>query len=349
MFKFKEEAPKIEKKDSKLESEKETVKARIGFLEKLKKYGTYGIVLATLFAGRARYEKNQPYDYSLPESPELRMPDKPNLETGTYDLPEVVIYGHSDPETDMVMNFLSGKIDLPLDVKFNLIKKAEIHFWEIAEKYDLDSSATDQLKKYENITLEEYEKEYGKIDTIFGVFKDNFDIEKYDAIWKMHRKNGNPDVRFFDYNDKEARVLYKNKEHSIEEDRKSLYRAYYNPMSNTINVSWVRSLYNYSPEKMKDFILEDWIAELSHAKQFQEKPFASMQEGLVSGVRMAMNALSHGESFYSAQLREYETEGSLENEAHTIIEAELQKTIDSIINKESEKLAILEEKSNIKE
>jgi hypothetical protein len=118
----------------------------------------------------------------------------------------------------------------------------------------------------------------------------------YESIMKLDAKYGSPKVVMIPTKDGE------------------FHRPYYNPFTETIYIG----SYADNPYPLMD----DYIAELSHHKQFKEK--SPWLRGLKDFGSMFYNMLKHGESSVEAYERLYNTPGTVEHQAHEEIEPELE-------------------------
>ena len=326
------------------------------------------------------------------------------------ELPEVVIYGHRDKETDELVNYLSSKEPLPekkiheIEAKVFLQRIESVcsayekstpgvkdslyskQFREFAEhiKPKIDSlrktdlaayRESDDFKKdflewkfaminkrvFDNHPIEARDLQsklnYFKIyfascgpvgfDLIYehtknlseqeiwtrllkempdysGLSKNNFSVEQYDAVWTMHQEHGNPKVRITE--NFTPRFLKGE-------------RAYY---YGGCNEMYLGIHGNKSP-----LDLGDWIAELSHSEQYwvkyskEEMDERSKQDNVFLDSMSAIESQQLGTNPNSLPidwetLKDkylYDKEGSVEYEAHKIIEPELKKELDQRMKK----------------
>jgi hypothetical protein len=83
------------------------------------------------------------------------------------------------------------------------------------------------------------------------------------------------------------------------------------------------------------------ITEWSHAKQYHDNPFDSRLKSIYARIRIANDILKSDEkSYVESQLKEYHTIGSVEHEAHQVIEPYIKnkfkdiKSLDDVLEKE---------------
>lgn len=223
-------------------------------------------------------------------------------------------YIHSDEETNVVLNFITGKEDLTYKQKENIIKtKVKYAAQDAIEGYDIDNMTLDEMdEKIFTTNGIGMRDEYGEkwVDSIFAN-PPKINKEQYDAIWEILEETGKPNVHW-DLKSKEA-------------------RAHYDPLTHTIYVTPILFGEN------RNFLEREYLAELSHSKQFSEKPIASYLKVVKSGFNMLGKFILRGgsDSFESIQMEEYGEEGSLEHEAHAKIETKLKKKFEDTINSNS--------------
>jgi hypothetical protein len=70
---------------------------------------------------------------------------------------------------------------------------------------------------------------------------------------------------------------------------------------------------------------EDFIAEMAHAKQFHEKPVSSYITVTIDYAKTLYTSITSNTSFSEEYLKLYDQEGTVEHEAHEIIEKLLEK------------------------
>ena len=343
----------------------------------LKKKAKLAVAVTGLVLGAEYYhEKETPYQYNenvKPTTELLKEEMKHMKETKSNALPEVVIYGNRDPETDMILNYISGKEDLPHEYKVELSKIGFIGWLQDSKAPSLFLAslsgkieamdtleyekyiASDELKKDlvdidfakifstkdfdpENYSLDEksamiqkadplmdsrnteefVNNEYQDFDflfnpnTIFKSIPDTFDINIYDAVWEMQAKHGNPKIAHSE------RVGPQYASYSLNK------RAHYNNLEDKLYLPFQMNAHASVGNAIWTFTLEDWIAELSHAKQNEEKPVFFNATYLIDVLRTTAISYKKNITYRTAQLEEYEIPGSIENEAHSVIQKKLE-------------------------
>lgn len=138
---------------------------------------------------------------------------------------------------------------------------------------------------------------------------DEFSVEVYDQVWTMHQNNGNPKVGF--------------SEHYSERSGFG-DRAYYNSETNSMFLG-------VGNGKSGEKYLDDWLAELSHSHQYTEQSEKIIKEKEICDHRFLDSlATIQGKNidevyneFHDTYL--YNKPGSIEFDAHKIIEPQLKK------------------------
>jgi hypothetical protein len=140
----------------------------------------------------------------------------------------------------------------------------------------------------------------------FNKFKED-DSEQYETLIELQKRYGHPHITlkdkpgFFD---------------PSSPDNSEKMRAHYNANRQRMYLSDTDDTY-----KLK----EDYLAELAHQKQVENKGSLDFNLRLLSGFgRTAMNMIKNFESPVDAYNREYETPGNLEYEAHEEIQPKLE-------------------------
>lgn len=239
------------------------------------------------------------------------------------------VYTHSDKQTTHILNYLGGldslseeeqlhffkeyvtgyysqgDHDIPLPENFLNFTKDEVNQFLLK----LHNSENNTNKKLENTkghlekSLERsYPKKYEYNDTI------------YKKLWEVEKECGSPKVDW---------TFGKKRDFLISDNNKT---AHYNSFTHTvfINAEDYKSLGGH-------FQLKDLVAEWAHAKQFDEHPVGSTLQIIQDGLRIAGDVVTSKEhSFIKSQLKEYNKPGSIEYDAHKIIEPYLEKKFEDI-------------------
>lgn len=244
-----------------------------------------------------------------------------NYERTRYDVEEGIdhdgkkIFLHEDKETSNILDYLSGRTDLPRDMKLRLAKE----FLPVATtNAGLTSPAKEELKVMSEEELKEaFEKLYNKsprfiwpriyadgewLDALFAR-KPEIDEEMYHGLWEIERIAGNP------------RIRWRKSGHG--EDLSST--PHYNSITNTL---YIGNPIDYFEVGM----IEEFVSEAAHGKQFHEKPVSSGLRWLKDVVGTAAEAASL-RSPSRAYEGLYAKPGTVEYEAHRVIEPELKKKL----------------------
>ncbi len=241
------------------------------------------------------------------------------------------VYTHSDKQTTHILNYLGGldslseeeqmhffkeyiigwssqgdsKLTLPENfINFN--KQELVKFLskldKINDKKQELENEQETLKYFERSLSRYYPKKYEYNDTI------------YKKLWEVEKECGSPKIDW---------TFGKNRDFLISNDNKV---AHYNSFTHTvfINAQDYKSLGGH-------FQLRDLVAEWAHAKQFDEHPVGSTLQMIQDGLRIAGDVVTSKEhSFIKSQLKEYNKPGSIEYDAHKIIEPYLEKKFEDI-------------------
>lgn len=142
----------------------------------------------------------------------------------------------------------------------------------------------------------------------------SYDEELYKALWALEQESGNPKVRFF---------VNQRKEHPIK-FLLSKNRSNYDPVTNTVYINIFSS---------DEEVLHQYIAELSHGIQFDQHPITSTTKSISDIVPLIGKALLQKSDATNTSLigrfvnnysSTYEMPGTLEHDAHSIIEPTLE-------------------------
>lgn len=289
--------------------------------------------------GAFKYLRNTVLMISMASTFQHNVEAMPNPEYLTAQTPESN-YKHSDPETTHNLNVLSGKERFTLEEQAALFRELVKGIYrdklayrariegEESGRYDLDIDRVvqeldrmtpEELVKFGNDTLGwkyefvgpvESDEEYlAKYFDHWGADPslDEFDPELHQAYWQLNMENGDPKVRI------------------TIADGNAINRgdgiSNYDPITNTITIN-IREPFR-TPK-------DTYIAELSHSKQFNDSFWASSYQSLRDGVGIVKKVLLENKPFQVSLLETYHVPGSMEHEAHKIIEPELEKQFDEL-------------------
>lgn len=238
------------------------------------------------------------------------------------------VYKHQDPETTHIINVLSGKESLTTEDRKDiligyLIEKLEI-FHKEGKYKDVD------VKEFKEMSLLELEKKSEEFSTESGdhglLITDpspgEFDRETYDALWKLEQECGNPKVRF--------RLNHRKEQSS---NPRSPDRSFYEPSNNT----------SFIDIGLSQMAIDHYIAELSHAKQYNENPissrlknfkdkFKTFKRTLGDQIELENKGIKYDPDkvYDKAYNKLYKEPDTLEYEAHQIIQPDLKSKFDSL-------------------
>lgn len=250
-------------------------------------------------------------DYYLTHSElETALDEKGNIE-----------YIHPDAKTNHILNVLAGRdsisheeaIDNFREISKTLADASDVDVPEQYDTYDInqiDSFLTAALNKK-------------SIETKAGEIKDYFyevhylsqvDLPEdeaegiYNLIWQIEQECGNPKIRFQTAG---PSIL------GISLPEKNIYRPHYDPLENTVYVPM--DMFIGQSDGYKNL-----IAELSHAKQLKDDPLGFYFKAGLSFLRMFSKGGFDTNELSGAQREEYYIPGSLEHEAHSDIQPQLE-------------------------
>lgn len=239
-------------------------------------------------------------------------------------------YLHPDKGTTHLLNVLAGKEKFTEEDIF-IGRRFEIECFlvdPICERYDfiqkqpggvislikhLDELPSEQIKQlyayyYRDSAFHKLVKMENNL--YFDTTKYTPDKKIYDLVWTLEQECGNPRVRLID----------------------DLQIDHYNPLNNTIYKSFPFNFRKDSLNRHKYFA-KLVIDEMSHAKQFNDDQIGSYLRGL----RDVINIFEHGglssKTFSTKYKKTYGEPGTIEHEAHQIIQPYLEKKYPLIIEK----------------
>jgi hypothetical protein len=259
-----------------------------------------------------------------------------------------VKFEHEDEETTRILNFLTGAEELSQEdrvhffreiVREHLINKIVeerklqllsdgsynpedgVHL-RLEETQEIEKSIPFTEEELKAKLLPQYidyftvmgsdQPEADAIERINKEFADAVDSPiTYDknlqrSVWEMHQKVGSPRIRWASPTDSEK--AKRTATHV------GAGRAFYLSSDNTI--------YIVPGAKISD-LSGDWLAEVAHSYQYHTQPVTTRIRSVIDEVKIQMRAISENKTRYEAQLAEYDISGTIEHEAHQVIEKEL--------------------------
>lgn len=235
-------------------------------------------------------------------------------------------FKHSDPETTHILNYLSGLDSLSNEENLEFIKNGvrgyiftekavfpenfdEMSYDEtlnyIVKVFTGDTKDPDRIKKCkESFTksIEDYlPKKHDYNDTI------------YKKIWQVEKECGSPKIRWTFGHDRH-----------VLDGGTSISESRYNAFTHTVYIGAEKN-------GAEDTQLEKLISEWAHSKQFDDSPFGSTIQAIEDGARIGIDILKSEHHDYTiSQNKEYEIPGSIEYDAHKIIEPYLKEKFKEI-------------------
>lgn len=227
-----------------------------------------------------------------------------------------VEYEHEDAQTTHILNVIAGKEsftdhEVQQITSAYIRKQSKILNPELAANEDMSEQELaemyEQLAKKEHIndpTFYALDRNYWKSkpmikEKLSDQFGADFDQKLYQTLWQILEEAGNPKIRL------------------VFEKTQPRERANYSAEENT--------MYLY-PEDLDG--LGQFIAESSHGKQFQEHPHYNTHRRFLDDVIVLAKGLLTNKDYRSTYDETlYELPGSIEHEAHSVIEPTLRKKI----------------------
>jgi hypothetical protein len=253
--------------------------------------------------------------------------------------PDGAIYTHEDAETTHILNVLAGKEALTEADRIAILRteaESNADGQGIPLPEDWETLDEDGVKRFIVDTLigegkpVAPEGRAAALQELSDVFTRSFeppsddpDVRRrlYEALWKVERENGNPRIRW------DARTAPE----GMDADRLSVgwhaNRDQYSPMTNTVRLK---------PFGGMGSKREALVAELSHAKQFTEDDPAArirlIARGVADYLRTAARVVKKDASVKDAYDELYAEPGSIEHEAHEVIEPRIAEHLESAEN-----------------
>jgi len=235
-----------------------------------------------------------------------------------------IIYNHQDKETTHIINTLAGKESLnesdKRDILIDYITE-QLQMLHEREQY-LEIGQSD-VNKMPLDDLTELAKEFkfvtgGLNKLITDPGPEAFDPELYNALWKLEQECGSPKIKFRLASKKNIFKLY------------NPNSSFYNPYTNTAFIDIGANAET----------IDNYIAELSHGKQFAENPITSnllAVKGIVKSAKGALAGEGPGavrsgadDRIHRSYEQLYQEPGSLEYDAHKVIQPKLLAEMDSL-------------------
>jgi hypothetical protein len=245
-----------------------------------------------------------------------------------------VVFEHQDEETTRILDYLSGNGDLRgrdrLNFEMQRIRTVAKNA-RIAIPDKLEDMNEDQLSElWDTIERSLYEKYQLPTKYVDGQLKKTVPTryehseELYKALWAIEREAGNPRIRFEDFS-KQGSI---NGRLGVSTDR-----AHYNGATNTMYIDYPMSVLDFERKdglpKTDAEVVDDFVSEASHGKQWEDKPLSHNFLMLENEVSVFYQAMREGKAPNEIYLEtQYGKPGTIEYEAHRQIQPELEKKLD---------------------
>lgn len=234
---------------------------------------------------------------------------------------EKEVFQHSDKETTHILNYVAGVDSLNYEERIELLKP-ELKIYYDKQHVPLPENF-DSMNKEEFLSFcYSTEKNFYKNNkseteiiadfmawvekTVPGGFK--YDSTLYKLIWETEKECGAPHVR---WTFGQSRDL---------SDGGGV--AHYNQLNNTIYI-------HPKNFRAKDDPVNELIEEWPHAKQMENAYLETIIGDVEAAARIAEDMMTT-HSFVTSQLKEYEILGSIEHNAHSVIEPQIQEKFKNI-------------------
>lgn len=257
------------------------------------------------------------------------------------------VFKHEDAETTAIMDYLTGKASLPEKDKVYLYRELvrdESLEWEALNGHYLSLEEQEQLEetlptnkeallklmatfheKMDHVLGEtvtslpshkspemQAEAEYedvGKVGTFYSP-------EFASALWTLQKEVGAPKIRWS--------APGMNTRAYLQGQFAGPGRAFYDSETNTIFITP-----RDTPETL--------MAEDSHAYQFAQKPITSRITYVLNMAETAVASIKNASPIYVEQYKQYSKPGSIENEAHSVIQPKIAKELGRLTKRSFEK------------
>ena len=232
-------------------------------------------------------------------------------------------YVHPDAKTSHILNVLAGKDSISFEEALENARgifRTRAEILGIKLPTDFDTYNIDQMDNFFVAALNEKNEEGDTAKP--GELKDYFyeyqylkrmDVpedrvkEIYNLVWEVEKECGNPKIRF---QTKGPNVF------GVALSDEDTYRPHYYPSENTLYLPM-----DMFVEQTEGY--QNLLAEMSHAKQLKDNPVGFYFKTASSSLRIFSKGGFDMEKLYEAQLEEYKISGSIEHEAHSVIEPRL--------------------------
>lgn len=225
------------------------------------------------------------------------------------------VFRHPDSETTHILNYLAGKEAITASEQLTFLKEG-LKLGSKQEKFALpdnfDDMSTKELHDYAKQHLaqvlggKDFEDSWNGSQVVLSETYE-FDPVMYKAIWNVEQQAGAPRIRW----------LVKDQGYGLK--RFSLmggvHPSHYDPLTNTIYIFILSSP------------IDDFAKEMPHAQQFSQDPVGSYLKGTEELLRILRKGVLQLKSPIDAQDEEYSIPGSLEYEAHKIIEPQIREKL----------------------
>jgi hypothetical protein len=237
-----------------------------------------------------------------------------------------ITYEKMDAKTEHFIKCIAGGEDLTFNEKLVLFRE-KLELYCRMDKRDSpanlnDMGPKDLVKYIINEVLKGNADEFFKNaspeafierDINISAFK-QFDSDVFDAIMKLEGECGNPRIE----------ITY-----DTFASREGIPTPLYNPIYHKIQLAPILNV------EYKHEIFEDFISELSHAKQHRENPVLFLFKGLRDNVMVFCTMCLYFKNYQTAYDETlYDMKGTLEYDAHNIVELELRKEYEKLVNGE---------------
>jgi hypothetical protein len=242
-------------------------------------------------------------------------------------------YDHEDPETTRILKFLTGAEGLALEDRIHFyreaVRNAHVKLAELTNPAELEIDAQNtfegSLPTDEQGLRERLRDIYTKYD-MAGFGSVQSDIEKridetFDKsiassveynpamekmVWNLQMKVGSPRIRWA--------APKENLWSQVQGSFAGPGRANYSLEDNTIYIT---------PGTGNEALGGMLVAEDAHALQFNERPISSRVRYVVDTAQTLVRSIRESRTMHEAQHDQYDTPGSIEYEAHKVIEPRL--------------------------
>jgi len=259
-------------------------------------------------------EKRKPYDFSF----EVMKPSSP----------QVASYTSGDKETDIIVNYFAGYIDLPREWKVAQVYADTLN--SVFRNISGSINRADSVRKIYNMLSSQSYREFDDIllakgidiEKRFTYVPDSIEKEKinrqslYHIVWQLYFASGSPVLRYRPSSQGFIFTL-------VEVD------AIYDPFKGRLLLVDLYKDCYVKDESWRYYRCYEWDAdvfleEMGHAKQFKERPCSSISRATYGLVNSLGNSIlsrldifdHHVDTWDEAYQHEYRRHNSFEYEAH---------------------------------